>query len=95
MVGDHDLVVWRQGHGGQGQGEARGRIGHHGQALDVGADEGGYRAAGVRETLHQESSVEAVGVGLDLDPQSLLGFLDGPRHRAERAVVEMGDAPVE
>ena len=66
-----------------------------GGAVGIGAEEGGEVPAAVRDAVLEPDGVEAQRVRLDLVAQPLLGPLDVDRHRAERAVVEMGDRRVE
>jgi hypothetical protein len=95
VVGGQDLVARTQTDGLQDDRDARGGVGDQCRALGIGAEKGGQMPAGMCDAVTQPDRVEARRVVVHLVAQALLHTLDGDRHRAERAVVQVRDARIE
>lgn len=94
VVGDQDLVAVGERDGVQGEVGALGGVGDEGDAVGVGAEVCGDPGTGLGEAV-RDGDEEGVGVGVDLGAERGLGLLDRDGHRAEGAVVQVGDAGVE
>ncbi|CAM5304605.1 hypothetical protein SAVIM40S_03654 [Streptomyces avidinii] len=94
VVGDQDLVAVGERDGVEGEVGALGGVGDEGDAVGVGAEVPGDPVTGPGEAV-RDGDEEGVGVGVDLGAELGLGLLDGDGHRAEGAVVQVGDAGVQ